>query len=410
MPRSLRPETQVLVAALQELSVARSLKHVQAIVRRAARELMGADGATFVLRDGADCVYADEDAIAPLWKGRRFPMSACISGWVMLNRTPAAIKDIYSDARIPAEAYRPTFVKSLAMVPIRQPAPIGAIGIYWARQHQAGAAELELLGALAESTSVAMERVRWDRAGSKAERGRAPERGGATAHRCRNLYAFVRHRLGNEISDREIARMWGMSWRSFVNLKEGKRRVPRLEELEALANRIDVDVMVVLVVARGEPATTVHHWLLSGDDVVRAELLARLRTPETTAQRAPLRSSLERIPGAVFTTDIKGRIEDFTSLLVPILGARIRAVKGSSLADYVRADSTATLLQLQAHALKHREAGPEDLLLENGTLVVASVSRVDDPDGRPVGFQCLAQPVTASDGPRRDRRPVTSRD
>ena len=67
MPRSLRPETQVLVAALQELSVARSLKHVQAIVRRAARELMGADGATFVLRDGADCVYADEDAIAPLW-------------------------------------------------------------------------------------------------------------------------------------------------------------------------------------------------------------------------------------------------------------------------------------------------------------------------------------------------------
>ena len=379
-------------------------------MRRAARELMGADGATFVLRDGADCVYADEDAIAPLWKGRRFPMSACISGWVMLNRTPAAIKDIYSDARIPAEAYRPTFVKSLAMVPIRQPAPIGAIGIYWARQHQASAPELELLGALAESTSVAMERVSWDRAGSKAERGRAPERGGATAHRCRNLYAFVRHRLGNEISDREIARMWGMSWRSFVNLKEGKRRVPRVEELEALADRIGVDVMVILVVARGEPATTVHHWLLSGDDVVRSELVARLRLSATTAPLAPLQSRLERIPGAVFTTDLKGRIEDFTSRLLSILGARIRAIKGARLADFVSTDSAATLLQLQAHALKHREAGPEDLLLENGTLVAASVSRVDDPDGRPIGFQCLAQPVTASDGRRRDRRSVTSRD
>jgi len=55
------------------------------------------------------------------------------------QRTPAAIKDIYSDARIPADAYRPTFVKSLAMVPIREAAPIGAIGIYWARQHQASA-------------------------------------------------------------------------------------------------------------------------------------------------------------------------------------------------------------------------------------------------------------------------------
>ena len=32
------------------------------------------------------CYYADEDAISPLWKGQRFPMSACISGWAMLNR------------------------------------------------------------------------------------------------------------------------------------------------------------------------------------------------------------------------------------------------------------------------------------------------------------------------------------
>ncbi len=46
-----------------------------AVVRHAARELTGADGATFVLRDADKCFYADEDAIAPLWKGQRFPMS-----------------------------------------------------------------------------------------------------------------------------------------------------------------------------------------------------------------------------------------------------------------------------------------------------------------------------------------------
>jgi len=45
-------------------------------------------------------------------------MSACISGWTMLNRQPAVIEDIYADPRIPADAYRPTFVRSLAMVPI----------------------------------------------------------------------------------------------------------------------------------------------------------------------------------------------------------------------------------------------------------------------------------------------------
>ena len=44
------------------------------IVRHAARQLVGADGATFVLRDGDKSFYADEDAIAPLWKGLRFPL------------------------------------------------------------------------------------------------------------------------------------------------------------------------------------------------------------------------------------------------------------------------------------------------------------------------------------------------
>src|ERR1041385_5427766 len=63
-----------LVSVVQELSLARDLDRIMAIVRRAARELTGADGATFVLRDGDLCHYADEDAIAPLWKGRRFPM------------------------------------------------------------------------------------------------------------------------------------------------------------------------------------------------------------------------------------------------------------------------------------------------------------------------------------------------
>ncbi|MFC6670815.1 sensor histidine kinase [Marinobacterium aestuariivivens] len=148
-----------LIGVIQELSLARDLETVMTIVRQAARELTGADGATFVLRDRHLCYYADEDAIAPLWKGSRFPMSACISGWVMRNRTPAVIEDIYKDPRIPVDAYRPTFVKSLAMVPIRTAAPIGAIGNYWARPYQATPEQLRLLQALANSTSIAMENV-----------------------------------------------------------------------------------------------------------------------------------------------------------------------------------------------------------------------------------------------------------
>ena len=148
-----------LISVIQALSLARDLPTVMDIVRHAARRLVGADGASFVLRDHGRCYYADEDAIAPLWKGQRFPMSACISGWAMLNRRAVAIPDIYQDTRIPHDAYRPTFVKSLVMTPIRTADPVGAIGVYWAAAHSTSNEEIELLTALADSTSVAMESV-----------------------------------------------------------------------------------------------------------------------------------------------------------------------------------------------------------------------------------------------------------
>ncbi|MGE2835360.1 diguanylate cyclase domain-containing protein [Mycobacterium sp. SMC-4] len=151
-----------LLQAVQELSLVRSLPEIQRIVRVSARQLVGCDGATFVLRDREQCYYADEDAIAPLWKGNRFPMKACISGWTMLHRQAVVIPDIYVDARIPHEAYRPTFVKSLVMVPIRRLDPVGAIGAYWADQRMPTDDEVALLQALADSTSVAMENVALD--------------------------------------------------------------------------------------------------------------------------------------------------------------------------------------------------------------------------------------------------------
>jgi signal transduction histidine kinase len=152
-------QLQILVETIQQLSRARDLDSITRVVRSAARRLTGADGATFVLKDNDLCFYADEDAIAPLWKGQRFPMSACISGWSMINKECAVIEDIYADSRIPVEAYSPTFVKSLVMVPIRKTDPIGAIGNYWAARHQPGAEEIYLLQSLADITSVSIENV-----------------------------------------------------------------------------------------------------------------------------------------------------------------------------------------------------------------------------------------------------------
>jgi PAS domain S-box-containing protein len=156
---ALNRRLQILIRAIQNLSVAVNLESIMATVRLAVRQLVHADGATFVLRDGMLCYYADEDAIQPLWKGQRFPIEKCISGWAMLNREAVAISDIYVDPRIPKEAYSPTFVKSLAMTPIRVSNPLGAIGAYWADNYTPSPAEMQLLQTLADATASAVDNV-----------------------------------------------------------------------------------------------------------------------------------------------------------------------------------------------------------------------------------------------------------
>lgn len=148
-----------LIEVIQKLATARSLDEIMYSVRTAARKLADADGATFVLRDGEQCFYADEDAISPLWKGQRFPMDICISGWTMRHKEVVVIEDIYKDDRIPHDAYRPTFVNSLAMIPIRTREPVGAIGIYWADKYIPTEDEIAIIQTLADATAIAMQNV-----------------------------------------------------------------------------------------------------------------------------------------------------------------------------------------------------------------------------------------------------------
>jgi len=159
MSQMRQSSSKVLTDVVEKISLTTSLPMVTGIVAEAARALSGADGATFVLRDGDKCFYADEDAISPLWKGKRFPLDACISGWSMKHRQVVVIQDIYQDERIPHDAYRPTFVKSLCMVPIRAENPVGAIGNYWANGYCPTEEEIKLLQVLANSAAIALENL-----------------------------------------------------------------------------------------------------------------------------------------------------------------------------------------------------------------------------------------------------------
>ena len=179
-----------LVELIEDLSAARTVGQIAAVVRLAARRITGADGVAFILRDGDSCFYLDEDAIGPLWKGRRFPMSACISGWVMLNRKVAVIPDIYRDDRIPHDAYRPTFVKSLVMTPVRPKDPIAAIGAYWGQARAPSADEVAKLEIMARATATALDSAQVYASLSEAlERRKFLLR--ELDHRCKNTLAAV---------------------------------------------------------------------------------------------------------------------------------------------------------------------------------------------------------------------------
>ena len=159
MLESLSSRAADLSYALDRLRKAQDLGDVQEIVRTSVRVLAGADGATFVLREGDWCFYADEDAMSPLWKGQRFPMRDCISGWAMTNERIACIPDITFDERIPQDAYRPTFVRSLVMVPIGRAPALAAIGAYWARTQAPDEEVVTVLEDLAAGVAEAIGRI-----------------------------------------------------------------------------------------------------------------------------------------------------------------------------------------------------------------------------------------------------------
>ena len=268
-----------LLTIVQELSLARELERVTAIVRSAARELTGADGATFVLRDGDRCFYADEDAIGPLWKGQRFPIQTCVSGWAMLNRSPVAIPDIYADDRVPHDAYRPTFVKSLVMVPIRRLEPIGAIGVYWKDTHEATPAEIHILSALADSTSVALENVQLYHSLEERVAARTAELERTQRHKD-ELAALLVHDLRSPASGLML------SAKSRLRAKDTPESARRhWQNVHAAAETIHRMAMNLLDVTRSEDGT----FSVRPADIALPELLA-----DVVELMAPLAASRDQ--------------------------------------------------------------------------------------------------------------------
>ncbi len=171
--------------ASERLTSAASVDEVVAVLRDTARAAVGAEGIAVVIENDGYCSYVAEDAVSPLWQGQSFLIDHCISGWTMRHGETVAIRDVWLDPRIPQDAYAPTFVRSLVMVPIGRPVPFSALGAYWSevRDHEPGT--IKLLESLARLATIAIENARLTQARNRGAALRA------TQHRILELAVEV---------------------------------------------------------------------------------------------------------------------------------------------------------------------------------------------------------------------------
>ena len=176
-----------LLHAVECLARAGGSDEIVEVIRSAARRLIGSDGIALVLAEDGLCHYVEEDAVGPLWKGRKFAMTECISGWAMIHNSTVIIPDISQDDRIPHHLYADTFVKSLVIQPIGIGRPVGALGAYWATAYEPTEYEIATVTTLARATATALENAdlvaTLSRALSQAELARDELR-----HRVKNAY------------------------------------------------------------------------------------------------------------------------------------------------------------------------------------------------------------------------------
>ncbi|GEP00274.1 GAF domain-containing protein [Methylobacterium haplocladii] len=160
----------------ERFAAARSLDDVVSVLRQSARRLIGADGVAVVLREDGCCHYVAEDAIEPLWKGQRFPLEACVSGWAMLNDETVVVPDVTLDPRVPVAPYRNKSISSLVMVPVGSPEPVAALGAYWCALVFLDEATVFRAEALARQAGDALDRIRTGAATrTNAARERSPQ-------------------------------------------------------------------------------------------------------------------------------------------------------------------------------------------------------------------------------------------
>jgi signal transduction histidine kinase/CheY-like chemotaxis protein len=333
-----------LIDAIEQLATTASLEDVIEILRSNARGIVEANGIAIILKDEDKCYYVAEDAEAPLWAGQRFPANTCISGHAMIDAETIIIPDIFKDPRVPIAAYEPTFVRSIAMVPIGSP-PVAAMGAYWDHIRTPEDNEVAMLEALARSAATALENARL--IGS-----------------LRDLNAELEARVVERTAELERSH-------------EALRQTQKMETVGKLTGNVAHDFnnlltpiigSVELVLHRGPTDARSEHMLSRALEAAeRAQLLVQRLL--SFARQQPLRP---------IALDLRKLIDGTQDLLSSTLGPRVKLdIDLPPHLPFVLADGNQLDLAILNIAVNARDAMPD-----GGTLSISAKS-LTDKDDRP---------------------------
>jgi signal transduction histidine kinase len=149
-----------LVHALKSLTASKTMEQMQEAITHSARNLVHSDSAALVMLEDGLCHHVAEDSSIRLWKGGKFSMDECVSGWSISHNKTAVIRDLASDSRVLTKHYASTPIKSLVMAPIFLDRPIGAIGAYWNEVFEPSPTDIKILQTLADSAAMSIENLK----------------------------------------------------------------------------------------------------------------------------------------------------------------------------------------------------------------------------------------------------------
>jgi PAS domain S-box-containing protein len=241
----------LLSEAMAAMPAARERDELIEIVCSTARRISEAEGAAFVIRDGDACHYLHEDARQPLWQGQRFPIGDCLAGRAMSRNETTVVADVCDDPRVDLARYEPTFVRSLAFVPIGKPAASAALAIYWSQPRVVDSLDVARLETLAIAAGAALKSVE-HLASLKDADQRKDEFLAVLAHELRNPLAPLHNgleliRIGSDAESlSNIRQMMSRQLKHLVRLTDDLLDLSRISRNQLMLRRAPIDIAQVI--------------------------------------------------------------------------------------------------------------------------------------------------------------------